>query len=98
MERDPATITPTADQPVDDEIDYDYQPPADPAAELPQVSSAIAIIRIIAVLAIGVCISLGIFIMLFGGTGIFVGGALVLLAVPVYFAMQFAERIAASSS
>ena len=83
---------------VNDETDYDYRPAGSAAEDPAQVSSAIAVIRIIAVLAIGFCISLGIFLMLFGGKGILIGGALILLAIPCYFGMQFAERVAASRS
>ena len=83
---------------VNDDTDYDYRPATAVADEPPQVSSAIAVIRIIAVLAIGFCVSLGIFLMLFGGKGIILGGVLILLAIPCYFGMQFAERIAASRS
>jgi hypothetical protein len=78
-----------------DEADFDYLPrQPEPAAEMPQVSSLIAIIRIAAVLAMGLCVSFGLFLMLFGGKGLIIGGALVLLAVPCYFGMQFAERLA----
>jgi len=80
---------------VDDEAEYDYQPAPDPALTQPQVSSTIAIIRIISVLAMGLAISFGLFLMLFGGRMIIIGGALVLLGIPCYFGMQFAERLAA---
>ena len=81
--------------PVEDDVEYDYQPAPDPAASQPQVSSSIAIIRIVSVLAMGLCVSFGLFLMLFGGYAVLIGGALVLLAIPCYFGMQFAERLAA---
>ena len=80
---------------VDDEVEYDYQPAPDPVATQPQVSSSIAIIRIVSVLAMGLCVSFGLFLMLFGGYAVLIGGALVLLAIPCYFGMQLAERLAA---
>ena len=87
--------SPTDTAPVDDEVEYDYQPAPEPAAAQPQVSSSIAIIRIVSVLAMGLCVSFGLFLMLFGGYAVLIGGALVLLAVPCYFGMQLAERLAA---
>ena len=86
-------MTPPIDV-VDDETEYDYQPTPDPALTQPQVSSVIAIIRIISVLAMGLFVSFGLFYMLFGGTAVFVGAALVLMAIPCYFGMQLAERLA----
>lgn len=80
---------------VDDDVEYDYQPAPDPALAQPQVSSSIAIIRIVSVLAMGLCVSFGLFLMLFGGWAVLVGGALVVLAIPCYFGMQLAERLAA---
>lgn len=70
-----------------------------PGAEKPepvlQVSSYIAIIRIIAVLGMGLCISFGLFIMLIGLKGVIIGIPIMLLAIPCYFGMQLAERLAA---
>ncbi|HYM14908.1 MAG TPA: hypothetical protein VEZ14_05075 [Dehalococcoidia bacterium] len=60
----------------------------------PQVSSYIAIIRIVAVLGMGLCVSFGLFIMLVGLQGIIIGVPIVLLAIPCYYGMQFAERLA----
>ena len=51
-------MTPPIDV-VDDETEYDYQPTPDPALTQPQVSSVIAIIRIISVLAMGLFVSFG---------------------------------------
>jgi len=59
-----------------------------------QVSSLIAIIRIIAVLGMGLCVSFGLFIMLVGVKGIIIGVPIVLLAIPCYIGMQYAERLA----
>lgn len=75
-----------------DEEDFDYEPAAAP--ETPQVSSFVAIIRIIAVLAMGLCVSFGLFLMLAGWKGVLIGVPLVLLAIPCYYGMQFAERLA----
>lgn len=85
--------TPQAE--VDDDVEYDYQPAPDASLAQPQVSASIAIIRIVSVLAMGLCVSFGLFLMLFGGWALLIGGALVMLAVPCYFGMQFAERLAA---
>jgi hypothetical protein len=94
MERaEPAVAEPSKDV-VDDEVDYDYAPVVDPAAEQPQVSSLIAIIRIVGVLAMGLCVSLGLFLMLIGIDGVILGVPLVLAAIPVYYGMQLAERYA----
>ncbi len=79
----------------DDEIDYDYTPEADPALAQPQVSSYIAVIRIVSVLAMGLCVSFGLFMMLIGREGLIIGVPLVLAAVPCYYGMQFAEKLAA---
>ncbi len=75
-----------------DEEDFDYEPAAAP--EAPQVSSFVAIIRIIAVLAMGLCVSFGLFLTLAGLKGVLIGVPLVLLAIPCYYGMQFAERLA----
>lgn len=66
----------------------------DPPEPLPQVSSLIAIIRIIAVLGMGLSISFGLFIMLVGVRGVLIGIPIILLAIPCYFGMQFAEKLA----
>ena len=78
----------------DDEIEYDYTPQADPAEAQPQVSSYIAIIRIVSVLAMGLCVSFGLFMMLIGQQAFFIGIGLVLAAIPCYYGMQLAERLA----
>ena len=79
----------------DDEIDYDYTPQSDPALAQPQVSSYIAIIRIISVLAMGLCVSFGLFVMLIGSReALILGVALILAAIPCYYGMQLAERLA----
>jgi hypothetical protein len=77
-----------------DEDDFDYRPESAKVEPEPQVSSLVAIIRIVSVLAMGLCISFGLFIMLVGVEGIVVGVPLVLLAIPCYFGMQWAERLA----
>jgi hypothetical protein len=79
---------------VDDDDDFDYLPASATAEPAPQVSSLIAIIRIVAVLGMGLCVSFGLFIMLVGVRGIIVGVPLVLLAIPCYYGMQLAERLA----
>ncbi len=85
-----------APPPVDDEADYDYTPEADPTDAAPEVSSYIAIIRIVSVLIIGVCVSFGMFMTVVGKDGLIIGVRLILLAVPVYYGMQFAEKLAAA--
>jgi hypothetical protein len=80
---------------VDDDIEYDYSPEVAAPADQPQVSSLIAIIRIAGVLAMGLCVSLGLFLMLIGVDGVIIGVPLVVAAVPVYYGMQLAERYAA---
>ena len=72
----------------DDDIEYDYTPQIDPAEAEPQVSSYIAIIRIVSVLAMGLCVSFGLFLLLVGRQ------ALVVAAIPCYYGMQFAEKLA----
>ena len=61
---------------------------------LPQVSSLIAIIRIVAVLGMGLCVSFGLFIMLVGLKGVIIGIPIILLAIPCYYGMQIAEKLA----
>jgi len=78
----------------DDDEDFDYTPPAAQQEPAPQVSSLIAIIRIIAVLGMGLSVSFGLFIMLVGVKGIIVGIPIILLAIPCYYGMQFAEKLA----
>jgi hypothetical protein len=79
---------------VDDEVEYDYAPAAVPASDQPQVSSFVAIIRIVGVLAMGLCVSLGLFLMLVGVDGVIIGVPLVLAAIPIFYGMQLAERVA----
>ncbi len=73
----------------------DGYPGAEQAEPVIQVSSYIAIIRIIAVLGMGLCISFGLFVMLIGLKGVIVGIPIILLAIPCYYGMQVAERLAA---
>jgi hypothetical protein len=61
---------------------------------IPQVSSLIAVIRIIAVLGMGLCVSFGLFIMLVGLKGVIIGIPIILLAIPCYYGMQVAEKLA----
>lgn len=77
----------------DDEFDDEYA-----SAEIPQVSSYIAIIRIVAVLGMGLCVSFGLFITLVGLKGIIIGIPIILLAIPCYYGMQVAERLATRES
>lgn len=72
----------------DDGFGFEVEP-AEPAQ---QVSSLIAIIRIIAVLGMGLCISFGLFISLVGVSGMIIGVPLLLLAIPMFFAMQYVEK------
>lgn len=76
----------------DDDEEFDYLPEL-PEPQ-PQVSSYIAIIRIVAVLGMGLCVSFGLFIMLVGLKGILIGIPIVLLAIPCYYGMQLAEKLA----
>jgi hypothetical protein len=77
----------------DDEYDG-VEDDSSAAEEIPQVSSYIAIIRIVAVLGMGLCVSFGLFIMLVGLKGVIIGIPIVLLAIPCYYGMQLAERLA----
>ena len=88
-----SSTTPYADSD-DVEETFPYDEMDAPAEPVPQVSSMIAIIRIIAVLGMGLCISFGLFIMLVGLKGVIVGIPLILLAIPCYYGMQFAEKLA----
>jgi len=86
-------MSPPEEELDEEEFPYDRlgQPQEAPA---PQVSSYIAIIRIVAVLGMGLCVSFGLFIMLTGLKGVIVGIPLILLAIPCYYGMQLAERLA----
>ena len=88
-----ADVTPAAS--VDDDADEFDELEEDDAEVVPQVSSYIAIIRIIAVLGMGLCVSFGLFIMLIGLKGVIIGIPIILLSIPCYYGMQFAERLAA---
>jgi hypothetical protein len=81
-------------EPDDDELE-DEEFGATPEPEVQQVPAYIAIIRIIAVLGMGLCISFGLFIMLVGVKGIIVGVPILLLSIPCYYGMQLAERLVA---
>ena len=88
----------TADEtpaPIYDDEDDDFTYETAPAEPVPQVSSYIAVIRIIAVLGMGLCVSFGLFIMLVGVKGVIIGIPIILLAIPCYYGMQLAERLAA---
>ena len=85
----------TAPHQIIEEDDDDNLPGAEKGEPVIQVSSHIAIIRIIAVLGMGLCISFGLFIMLVGLKGVIVGIPIILLAIPCYYGMQLAERLAA---
>jgi hypothetical protein len=77
---------------LDDDFTYEPAPPA--PVDVEQVSSLVAITRIVAVLAMGLFVSFGLFLMFVGVRGVIVGVPLVLMAVPCYFAMQLVERLA----
>lgn len=83
------TVTPGVDG---DDDDYTYEKEAPPPA--PQVSSYIAIIRIVSVLAMGLCVSFGLFLTLVGLRGVLIGVPLILMAIPCYYGMQLAEKLA----
>lgn len=82
----------TAAAPDIDEDDDGFGFEEQNAEPAPQVSSLIAIIRIIAVLGMGLCISFGLFISLIGLRGLMFGIPILLLAVPCFFGMQWAEK------
>ena len=79
----------------DEDDGFGFETEAAEPAE--QVSSVIAIIRIIAVLGMGLCISFGLFISLVGVKGLLVGVPTMLAAIPLFFLMQYAEKWAARS-
>jgi hypothetical protein len=81
----------------EDELYYDDEPIEDAAAQPPavQVPSYIAIIRIVAVLGMGLCVSFGLFIMLVGLKGVIIGVPILLLSIPCYYGMQLAEKLVA---
>jgi hypothetical protein len=85
----------TSQAPIYEDDDNDEFDTAEAAEPVVPVSSYIAIIRIIAVLGMGLCVSFGLFIMLVGIKGIIVGIPIILLAIPCYYGMQLAERLAA---
>lgn len=76
----------------EDDDDFTYEKEAPPPA--PQVSSYIAIIRIVSVLAMGLCVSFGLFLTLVGLRGVLIGVPLILMAIPCYYGMQLAEKLA----
>jgi len=79
----------------EDVLDDDELAEAEAPPTLPQVPSYIAIIRIVAVLGMGLCISFGLFLMLIGLKGVLIGVPIVLLSIPCYLGMQLAERLVA---
>lgn len=82
-------------EPAGDDETRDDEPAEEAAAGDPQVPSYIAIIRIIAVLGMGLSISFGLFIMLVGVKGVMIGIPIILLSIPCYYGMQLAERLVA---
>ena len=86
-------MQPTTPPAMDDDDDgFGFETtPAEPAE---QVSSVVAIIRIVSVLGMGLCISFGLFISMVGVKGILVGIPCLLAAIPMFYGMQFAERLA----
>ena len=77
----------------DDDEPFAYEREAAPAEPVPQVPAYIAIIRIIAVLGMGLCLSFGLFIMLAGLRGVIIGVPILLLSIPCYLGMRLAERL-----
>jgi hypothetical protein len=99
MQRIEDAIAPAGPAEVDefeDVLDDDELAPAEAPPTLPQVPSYIAIIRIVAVLGMGLCISFGLFLMLIGLKGVLIGLPLALLSIPCYLGMQLAERLVAN--
>ncbi|MHB8376194.1 MAG: hypothetical protein ACYDEB_04490 [Dehalococcoidia bacterium] len=94
MDRSEDTVEPTAAA-VDDEDEFEDEDPVEEAAPGPQIPAYIAIIRIIAVLGMGLSISFGLFIMLVGLKGVLIGIPIILLSIPCYYGMQLAERLVA---
>ena len=80
----------------DDDDGFGFETtPAEPAE---QVSSVVAIIRIVSVLGMGLCISFGLFISMVGLKGILFAIPCLLAAVPMFYGMQYAERLALRSA
>ena len=88
MELDKA---PAAPPDIDDE---DLEDESAPAEEIPQVSSYIAIIRIVAVLGMGLCVPFRLSIMFVGTKRVLIGITNILLSSLCYYGMQLAERLA----
>lgn len=88
--QEPPPVIETVDED-DDGFNLESPPAAEPA---PQVSSYVAIIRIVAVLGMGLSVSFGLFMMLAGLRGIIIGVPITLLAIPSYFGMRLAEHLA----
>jgi hypothetical protein len=76
----------------DDDEEFAYERTDEPAP-VRQVPAYIAIVRIIAVLGMGLCVSFGLFIMLAGLRGVIIGVPILLLSVPCYYGMRLAERL-----
>ncbi|MDE3095086.1 MAG: hypothetical protein KGK07_03690 [Chloroflexota bacterium] len=95
MDPDEHTAEPVADEADDEDDDDEDEVPAEDATAGPQVPAYIAIIRIIAVLGMGLSISFGLFIMLVGVKGVIIGIPIILLSIPCYYGMQLAERLVA---
>jgi hypothetical protein len=76
----------------DDDEEFAYERSEAPPP-LPQVPAYIAIIRIIAVLGMGLTLSFGLFIMLAGLRGVIIGVPILLLSIPCYLGMRLAERL-----
>jgi len=76
----------------DDDEEFAYERMEAPTP-VQQVPAYIAIIRIVAVLGMGVSIALGLLLMLAGLNGIIIGVPILLLSIPCYFGMRLAERL-----
>ncbi|HEY7801678.1 MAG TPA: hypothetical protein VIE40_03300 [Dehalococcoidia bacterium] len=92
---EPTAAVPAAvdDDEFEDDDDFEDADAEPEAAPVQQVPAYIAIIRIVAVLGMGLCISFGLFIMLVGLKGVIVGIPILLLSIPCYYGMQLAERL-----
>ena len=76
----------------DDDEEFAYERTEEPVP-VQQVPAYIAIVRIIAVLGMGLSVSFGLFIMLAGLRGVIIGVPILLLSIPCYYGMRLAERL-----
>ena len=84
----------SAPEPIIEEDDDGFGFETAPAEPAEPVSPLIAVIRIVSVLGMGLLISFGLFISLIGWKGLLVGIPCLVAAVPLFYGMQLAERLA----